>query len=1666
MSIVVGTDAVVETTSSAPNTPYEANVTALQNGRYLVTWNALNSGAEDVRGRIFEADGTPVSVNGSTSDFLITTTTAFAQIQSTATLLPDGRFVVTWASGDFSLPTEYDIKARVFNADGTPAAVNGSTDEFTVNNTTASYQANPSVVPLTGGGFMVTWHSFETTTGTNYDVRARIFGSSGTASGNDFVINTTTSGEQAGSMAATLADGRVAVVWHSVESGSYEIRGRVLNADGSGFSIGGSTADFRVNTTTANNQVFAAVAALGDGGFAVTWVSDEGATSSDIRVRVYNADGSVRSINGSTNDFVVNTITANSQYQPTIAAREGGGFFVLWASNDDGDATIYGRAFDSQGQPEGAEFVINSTDAGTQAQATIALLSTGLFQAAWYSTDGTGHIRSSSIDLNANAAPSIGNLNGNAFSDTEGGGPVLIASGSTVTDADSPVFDGGTLTVSVSNNRVPADDVLGIAATGGVTTSGSNVLVSGVLVGTFTGGTGTNDLVITFNANASVANVQSVLRATTYFNSNLENPDGSTRTISFTLTDGDGGATTVARTVTITPVNDAPVPTTSAGPTSFTEDGGAVVVDGSLTVTDVDTATLSSARVEITGGYVAGQDTLSFDAALATSYGITGGYANGLLQFTSTPAATLAQWQAVLRTVTYGNGSQAPDTATRTISFTLNDGIQDGPVATKQVTVASVNDPIGTVAPGSVTLDEDAQNFAVTGLSITDADAAGAPNGLYQVTLSDPNGALTLSTITGLTFTAGGNGTGAMTFNGTLANVNAALATLTYTPNANYNGSHQITFQATDEVGGTVATGSGAPTSDGDTINVTVNAVNDAPTVLNGIADQTGLEGAWSFQFPADAFSDLDGDTLTYTAAFPDGTALPSFVQFNGVTRTFSITSGDFAGDLPIRVTASDGTSSTFEDFIVTVQNVNDAPNILALNGNSVTFTEGASSVRIDAGGNAAINDVDSTGYAGGTLTVSIGTGKVAAEDELRIDTSGNVSVSGNQIFVGGLSVGTFTGGGAGGVDLVFSLAGSANPVTVGQILRSIHYANSAGDAPTAGARQINFTLVDGGGTANGGADTGTATATVTVAAVNDAPTVANAISDQSSLEDQAWSFQVPTNAFADVDGDTLTYSATLASGAGLPAWLTFTAATRTFSGTPPADFTGELELRVTVTDGALTAFDDFKITIVSVNDGPFAANDAGTVVEETSTTGNVLTNDLDPEGDPLVVSQVSGAGGTVAAGTAVDGARGRLTLGANGSWTYQAFDSTLAQGESGTDTFTYTISDGNGGTATGQLVVTVQGRNEVVTPSDGDDVKVGGTGDDVFSTGGGDDTVDAGGGNDQVDGGTGNDTLDGGNGNDTLDGGADDDMLYGGAGADQLNGGTGFDWARYDRATEGVALYLGLPAPSTGEAFGDVFSGIEGVVGTNFNDTILGGEGSDLFVGLNGHDVLFGDGGVDALYGANGDDSLFGGALGDYLDGGLGYDFARYDFALAGVTANLSNPGANAGEAAGDIYVSIEGLTGTDFADGLVGDGGANAIYGWAGADTLVGYGGADRLFGGEGADTIFGGEGADALRGDGGADVFVFQSVAEAYTGVDQIEDFTSGVDKIALSKSGFGVGSIDFVAGPGPTAATAQFIYDAASRTLMFDPDGTGAGSTAVPILRLQAGATLLASDFVLF
>jgi hypothetical protein len=247
---------LVNTTTASDQ--YESAVTALGGGRFLVTWTDASATGGDtsgaaVRGQIFNADGGKAG-----GEFLVNTTTASDQYESVVTALGDGRFVVTWTdmSGTVGDTKIYDVRGQIFNADGGKAG-----GEFLVNTTTASDQYESVVTALGDGRFVVTWRD---TSGTGGDtsgdaVRGQIFNADGGKAGGEFVVNTTTTGHQYGSAVTALGDGRFVVTWSdgSVTGGDYsgydvDVRGQIFNADG-----GKAGGEFLVNTTTTEINIAA-----------------------------------------------------------------------------------------------------------------------------------------------------------------------------------------------------------------------------------------------------------------------------------------------------------------------------------------------------------------------------------------------------------------------------------------------------------------------------------------------------------------------------------------------------------------------------------------------------------------------------------------------------------------------------------------------------------------------------------------------------------------------------------------------------------------------------------------------------------------------------------------------------------------------------------------------------------------------------------------------------------------------------------------------------------------------------------------------------------------------------------------------------------------------------------------------------------------------------------------------------------------------------------------------------------------------------------------------------------------------------------------------------------------------------------------------------------------
>lgn len=176
---------------------------------------------------------------------------------------------------------------------------------------------------------------------------------------------------------------------------------------------------------------------------------------------------------------------------------------------------------------------------------------------------------------------------------------------------------------------------------------------------------------------------------------------GASRTITVTPSPNAFGATTITIIVSdgslsvsetfdvnVTSVNDAPILTgIEASAASFVEDGMPLTVTSSVTATDVDNTNLSGATVSISSGYVSGEDFLLF----TNTASITGSYSNGVLTLTGSDSK--ANYETALRGVRYQNTNGVlPNTTSRTISFTVSDGVNASNTVMRSITVTEVND--------------------------------------------------------------------------------------------------------------------------------------------------------------------------------------------------------------------------------------------------------------------------------------------------------------------------------------------------------------------------------------------------------------------------------------------------------------------------------------------------------------------------------------------------------------------------------------------------------------------------------------------------------------------------------------------------------------------------------------------------------------------------------------------------------------------------------------------------------------------------------------------------------------------------------------------------------------------------------------------------------------
>ncbi|MBF0627758.1 MAG: tandem-95 repeat protein [Magnetococcales bacterium] len=317
------------------------------------------------------------------------------------------------------------------------------------------------------------------------------------------------------------------------------------------------------------------------------------------------------------------------------------------------------------------------------------------------------------------------------------------------------------------------------------------------------------------------------------------------------------------------------------------------------------------------------------------------------------------------------------------------------------------------------------------------------------------------------------------------------------------------------------------------TFKIFFNATNDAPVATRNIPDQnwTGPDTK-RFTVPADTFSDNDGDALTFTATQENGAPLPTWLQFNPGTKTFSGNPPAGASPLRLRVTANDGhNGSANKTFIIESNNTNDPPTLQANPVDSIQWNHPGHQAFQFPHNLFADNDQNPLNY-------SVAQQNGAPLPDWLIFSSSRLTLSGNP------------------------------PAALSNLPLTITARDTLGDATA-----HPFTLILGN--------------------TNDAPIATPLPVQPTWTPNVRNTFQLPATTFQDPDRDALTLTARMANGEPLPAWLQFSSASRTFSGIPPAD-SSALTLEVRASDGhAGTA--SVQVTL-NINHPPVATADSLTI--------------------------------------------------------------------------------------------------------------------------------------------------------------------------------------------------------------------------------------------------------------------------------------------------------------------------------------------------------------------------------------------------------------------------------------------------------------------------------------
>jgi hypothetical protein len=888
-----------------------------------------------------------------------------------------------------------------------------------------------------------------------------------------------------------------------------------------------------------------------------------------------------------------------------------------------------------------------------------------------------------------NDAPDITGTVGLAY--TEQGAASAFVSGATASDPDQPTNFRPNAT-NVGNLRVALDgyvagDLLSVAnigtGAGQIGVSGTTISFANVSFATTTGGTAA-DLVITFSSTtATPAAVGALINALRYRSTSDDptvNDTDPSRVVTVTFNDGantrDATSSTAALTdtltgnINLTAVNDLPVIVVT-GAASYSENGLALTVDGTTTVTDLDDTQMAGGSVRISTGFLSG-DTLAVTAA----GNVTGSYdaATGVLTLSGTD--TLANYQTVLRSLTYVTANEDPtDNATkltRVLTYSTTDANSDNVGAatgttTKTINITPSNDKPVVTAGATLAYAENDAATAIDGtITVNDADDTQITGATATISAGLTTGdLLAVTTQNGISgsYTAG---TGVLTLTGTttLANYQTALRSVTYQSTSEDPTATALNRTVTWAVTDANSDLAGAQTSVAVTSTITITPNNDKPVVTAGATlaytentAATAIDATMTVSNADD--TQITEATATISAGLTAGDLLAVTTQ-NGISGTYSAGTGvlTLTGTTTLAnyqtALRSVTYQSTSEDPTVTAVNrtvtwavtdansdlagaqtsvavtstititpSNDKPVVTA--GATLAYAENDAATAID--GTMTVNDADDTQIAGATATISAG---LTTGDLLAVTTQNGIS-------------GTYTAGTG-----VLTLTGTATLADYQTALRSVTYESTSEDPTvTAVNRTVTWAVTDANSDLAGAQTSVAVTSTITITPSNDKPVV-TAGATLAYTENTAATAIDGTMTVNDAD-DTQITGATATISAGLTAGdLLAVTSLNGISGTYTAG-TGVLTLTGTATLADYQAAFR-RVTYQSTSEDPtvtavnrtvtWAVTDANsdlagaqTSVAVTSTITITLINDK-----PVVTAGATLAYAENAAATAIDG--------------------------------------------------------------------------------------------------------------------------------------------------------------------------------------------------------------------------------------------------------------------------------------------------------------------------------------------------------------------------------------------------------------------------------------------